>query len=156
MNNCTGDLQVYQSVANCLSVCSHLPEGNSGDERGDTVNCRLNQAVVAGNIAEKKDSCVAAGPGGNGICGDNCDALCTLTQAVCTADALAPKPASFPSLDACLQDCRTIKDLGTFNSFAPDMTAGSTVQCRLYHVCAAAEYPPLHCKHAAGEEVCVD
>jgi hypothetical protein len=33
---------------------------------------------------------------------------------------------------------------------------GNTVQCRLYHVSAAALSAFTHCEHAAGLNLCVD
>ena len=43
----------------------------------------------------------------------------------------------------CMTKCMTIPTIGNVN----DMT-GNTIQCRIYHLGAAATDPALHCPHS--------
>jgi hypothetical protein len=142
MTNCTEANAVYASEITCLAVCAKLAEGSPGDETGDTVECRITQAVLAETTGEPGFSCPAAGPGGNGVCGSNCEAYCELMDAICP---------SF--IDAsCLDVCEAVPDNGAFNV---SIQGGNTIQCRFYHVSAATQSPAFHCPHAAGEAICV-
>ena len=50
MENCTGNLSVYSSLDQCLALCLTIPGGQPEDDSEDTVHCRLNQAIAAGEI----------------------------------------------------------------------------------------------------------
>ncbi|HEX3594142.1 MAG TPA: hypothetical protein VHU80_03545 [Polyangiaceae bacterium] len=136
--NCTGDFELYPSLSFCLAVCKALPPGTRTDITGNTVGCRLHLAESAAAI-EKSFNCSAAGPGGNGVCGDNCDSWCTIEAAIC--------PTIYASNDDCLTACRTFPVLGTYNDTLPTQS-GNSFECRLYHVTAAAGIDPnFHCPH---------
>jgi len=136
--NCNGQFELYPSLPFCLAVCAALPPGERTDVSGDTVGCRLHFAESAGQI-EKQFNCSAAGPGGNGVCGDNCDSWCTLEAKVC--------PSIYASTDDCLAACQTFPVIGNYNDNLPTQT-GNSFECRLYHVTAAAGIDPMfHCPH---------
>lgn len=149
MNNCTGASAVFAKPENCLAVCALLPEGAEGDEIGNTVHCRARAAEAA--PSEPDFYCPAAGPGGSGICGTNCESLCTITAGVCTGDN-----RQWDSLLACKTSCDALPDLGNFSTASEQgMARGDHVQCRLLHISAAAVYDPgVHCTHAAGAAPC--
>ena len=154
MDNCSGSLAVYNSVEMCLSVCAVLPPGQVGDAEThvSSVHCRLEAAEAAG-ISEPEYSCPIAAPGGNGQCGTNCENLCLMRQAVCS-------PYLTGTASECLEECATLEDLGGY-TLSPDAkplhTRGGHVQCRLYHVSAAAtDEPDTHCLHADGASPCID
>src|SRR5262249_6663620 len=96
LTNCKGELELYPSIEFCLAVCAALPPGERSDTSGNTVGCRLHYAQSAANV-EKELNCSAAGPGGNGICGDNCESWCTLEANVC--------PSIYASTDDCMAAC---------------------------------------------------
>jgi hypothetical protein len=149
MASCTGAFAVYTTVDSCLAVCSHLPEGLEGDENDNSVHCRLRHAESA--PAEPLYYCPIAGPGGNGVCGSNCDGLCSVAQGVCTGDL-----GLWASIADCHDDCEDVSDLGTYST-DPDaaMYQGDHVQCWLYHLSSAAVTDPdIHCPHAAGAPPC--
>lgn len=152
--NCRASLAVYTSREMCLAVCAHLPSGAPGDRslQVNSVHCRLEAAVAAG-VSEPEYSCPIAAPGGNGKCGSNCQSLCALRANLCS-EWLAGDQAS------CLDACAKLDDLGGYTTdpaAEPVHTRGGHVQCRLYHVSAAAiDEPETHCLHADGASPCVD
>jgi hypothetical protein len=143
MENCTEELAVYISIDQCLELCATIPDGRPGDDSGDSVHCRLNQANAAGETLEPADHCPSAGLGGANICGKNCDALCRAMLEFC--------PDEHASNAACLDDCESLTDLGGFNV---TQSEGPTVQCRIWHIGAATQFVEPHCGHAAGASPC--
>ncbi len=155
---CTEDsFQQYGSEATCLAYCALLPPGDlqqSPPERSNTVACRLDQLQLAElSGTELSTYCAAAGPGGNGDCGSNCESLCSVAFPHCTG--------FFASPAACRAQCEAIDDLSdetppihyVQNDVA--LEDGNHVQCRLYHLGAAMFDKQTHCPHVAGEARCV-
>jgi hypothetical protein len=136
---------VYDSTFTCLRQCSQLEQGSLGQDSGNTLACRLTHAQIARDFpGERATSCPAAGPGGDGVCGSNCEGYCTQAVANCSL---------FADRDACLTQCAEVPDLGGFNVGDID---GNSLQCRLYHLGAALASPTFHCPHAAGQAPCID
>jgi hypothetical protein len=149
MTNCTGDFKLYFSTSECLTTCAVFPEGSDGDTKGNTVNCRLRFADLAGKVGEPIENCPAAGPGGNGRCGSNCEGFCTMALSACS-DRL-PELASDFEPDGCEDFCNTLPDDRGFNITQDE---GNSVQCRLYHSSASTIDPDTHCRHVAGIGPC--
>lgn len=143
---CAGQFEQYVSPQTCMKLCGRLDPGQPGDDSGDTVNCRLHYAESAQTAGEKTSNCSAAGPGGHGTCGTNCDALCRIALDTCRAQRI------FSSTLDCASQCTKIPDLGHYDDSIQD---GDSVQCRLYHVSAAQIDPVIHCPHVAGIVKCV-
>jgi hypothetical protein len=141
MKNCTGPVQVYESPTVCRRVCARLDAGENNARSGNSINCRLFHANQIELIGEEETECPAAGPGGDGVCGENCDGYCTLLAALC--------PVTL-SLE-CRVSCPSIPDQGGYDS---SHTSGGDLQCRLYHVSAATIDATFHCPHAAGAGPC--
>lgn len=135
--NCTGPLAVYSSRETCLGVCRLLPAGDALEPVGNTVACRLKQAENAGSF-EPDLACPAAGPGGAGTCGDDCDAYCGLLEQIC--------PTEFAQVPGCKQHCLLLPDAQRFDVVKDH--DGDTRQCRLVHVSSASVLPSPHCEHA--------
>jgi hypothetical protein len=149
LDSCTGPHAVYTTPESCAAVCALLPEGQEGDETGNTAHCRLRNAEIA--ATEPSFYCPIAGPGGNGVCGGNCDGLCTIAKGACIEDN-----AQWPSDTSCQTECGDLPDLETY-SVDPDiaMFAGGHVQCRLFHASASAvEDADVHCLHVGGDMPC--
>jgi hypothetical protein len=147
MANCTGSFAVYGSPATCLALCGFMPEGAEGDRSGNSVQCRLHAAQAA--PSEVPHYCPIAGPGGNGVCGSNCESLCQLRAGVC-ADY------SDGDEESCLTACKKLEDRPTYSTDpSVGLYSGAHVQCRLYHLSAAASDDPAgHCQHVDGEPPC--
>lgn len=77
-----------------------------------------------------------------------CADYCTDMMATCTGDN-----AQYESEAACQTACAGFATTG-----ADGDTSGNTLQCREYHLGAAASDPATHCSHAgeSGGGVCVD
>lgn len=155
---CTGPNAQFGSLEACKRFCQLYPEGTRGDTSGNTLACRIQRLESAKAMPEGTD-CAAGGPGGNGECGTNCDAYCTGMLALCTD--------KFESLQQCQDACAPLIECGPY-AVTADTPDDPSIQCRLYHLTAAAVgYPdqdpqdPLstqfkHCPHAAGETECID
>ena len=145
--NCTDALAVYPDGDLCRNICSLLPQ--TGPDDGDNnIPCRLKNAQLAAT-AEKELQCPIGGPGGDGICGTNCEAFCLLLESICEPN--------FNGIYTGQADCRTkcaaeIPDPGGYDV---SIDFGPNIQCRLYHLTVATSQPSLHCPHAAGAEPCI-
>lgn len=146
-DNCTGAFTVYTSFATCLAVCARLPEGTEGARTGNSVQCRLRAAHVAKE--EVPHYCPIAGPGGNAVCGTNCESLCGLREGVCAG-------LSEGDVESCRTECSKLQDLGNYSTdLNVGQYAGPHVQCRLYHLsAAAADDAEQHCLHVDGAAPC--
>lgn len=144
--SCAGDFEQYVSNAVCMKICARLDPGQPGDDALDTVNCRLHYAESAALAGEKATNCSAAGPGGNGVCGTNCDALCRIALDTCGG-----AQRIFMSTIDCQAACTKLDDLGHYDD---SIQSGPEVQCRLYHVSAAQIDPVIHCPHVGGIGPC--
>ncbi len=146
--SCVDAIRQYASRESCLAVCALLDPGEPGVVTGNTVRCRLNQAQFASSTGEPGMYCFAAGPGGAGICGEDCEGYCTLMSAKCT---------QLGTYSECLEDCEDVPDLSQPPEnlrFNANIDEGDSLQCRLYHVSAATLDPVLHCPHAGGAPPC--
>ena len=145
---CTGSdgvsYAVYDSVFSCIRECQQFPEGAVGDVTGNSRACRVAHAQLALQFpGERAFECPAAGPGGDGVCGVNCEGYCSLMSGLCP-----------DSIDGdCLEVCEGVPDLGGFDI---SHIEGNSLQCRFYHIGAATVSPRFHCPHAAGADPCDD
>jgi hypothetical protein len=149
---CPKDYKLYPSDVVCWNVCKTIEELEL-DDPDNTIACRIEEARNAGVTGEVWTHCPAAGPGGAGVCGDNCESYCSMMDVFCGADE---KFAKFTDPD-CVAKCRGLRDADTDE--IPDATAsafgekrhhdGDSVQCRLVHVSNASASPSTHCWHAA-------
>jgi hypothetical protein len=138
MSNCSGDNSVYTTEELCLGVCAELEPGDPNEPSGNTVACRVQQADFAAR--EPADHCKAAGPGGNDVCGSDCDAYCALYPKVCRTNY------EYLSTADCLKACSGLTKQDSFNVVTDH--GGDTIECRLVHVSSATVKPDEHCPHA--------
>ena len=139
MSACTAGDQQYTNKANCLNSCKAIPPGMMGDKSGNTLACRTYHSGLAAMAGNAKTHCPHAGPGGDGVCGSNCEGYCQIATMYCT-DANMAKV--YDSSMACMTDCATRKTDIKYN-IAID--AGNEVACLLYHVQEASSAPVDHC-----------
>jgi hypothetical protein len=161
--SCTGQLEQYRSLGQCLEVCKRLPPGQPDDEHVNTVECRLRQANFA--EAEPLSYCKSSGPLGEDKCGSNCVSYCSLMQGSCTPASTAGnlELSYFVDEASCLAACDAIDpDPGSpvayssSQSAQPSSYVGNNLYCRTYHVAAGLEQAAEdeHCPHAMGGEPC--
>ncbi|RYZ02196.1 MAG: hypothetical protein EOO73_32780 [Myxococcales bacterium] len=138
LQNCVGDNAVYNDLAGCLGFCAYLEPGDPVEPDPNTVACRAREAGFA--KLEPDSHCKAAGPGGNDVCGSDCEAYCQVYPRVCPDDYL------YPNEKACLKACSGLTDQDSF-----DVTRdhdGDSIECRLVHTVSSTTLPGTHCAHA--------
>lgn len=141
---CTGSHQQYASEEACLKLCKTFPAGTLADETGHTLGCRINAAKEVKATGEV-EGCLAAGPGGSGVCGTNCQAYCTSVEALC--------PTQFATFAGkCLDRCGDVPDCKDYQ--ADPLRNDDSIQCRLFHVSSAAVGPGTHCPHTIAVGKC--
>lgn len=144
----------YTTFDVCLGVCSKFEPGDPSEPTNEnTVACRLNAARAARSASEgeKASFCQAAGPGGNGACGTNCESYCRLVE---MEDVCGSRNLRVPD---CIEACEAFGDSDRFHVGTPTEEfdhSGDTVQCRIVHVSTAAgslatdALKDTHCAHA--------
>lgn len=157
MELCTGDLEQYRDMRQCLTVCEMFPRGELTAETNDnTVACRLRYASKSryASGTEHAAYCRQAGPGGDGRCGSNCEGYCTLMEGVCT-----PEEAGiyrFEDNASCMAACAALPVSSVpYSTANVELSDGDHVQCRIFHVTSAAMLDAEeHCEHAVGLTLC--
>jgi hypothetical protein len=142
---CTTDHQQYSSTEDCLASCLAFPVGQVGDLRGDTLGCRVTFArEAAAHTDTPALHCTHAGPGGDGVCGDNCVGFCDIAMLYCTA---ANDAKIYDTRADCLADCATHHtDMKLDTGDGPRTDLGNEVACVLYHAQMASTAPNAHCR----------
>jgi hypothetical protein len=166
-DKCVDTPQYDHSNTECQDLCRLFPLA-VGDpaSNANTFECRMTRAIS--NTAETARDCRAAGRGGQDGCGSDCETYCFLMQAICTDQFAGFDPTGDDSQadqTACRALCDQLDPLGVYDptiagEFDPEGRA--TVQCRLWHIGAAAidfavtgtHSASTHCGHAAGLPPC--
>ena len=156
MESCTGAQAQYRDHAQCMTICSMLPEGELGEVDENTVACRAKYVGDAryGSGTELEAYCRRGGPGGAGYCGSNCEGYCSLMMQVCSGSDVGVY--QFESEAACMETCEALpsSDEG-YSATNPLIADGNHVECRLFHVTSGAMLDPEeHCEHAMGVTLC--
>ena len=156
MESCTGAQAQYRDHAQCMTICSMLPEGELGEVDENTVACRAKYVGDAryGSGTELEAYCRRGGPGGAGYCGSNCEGYCSLMMQVCSGSDVGVY--QFESEEACMETCEALPsaDAG-YSATNPLIADGNHVECRLFHVTSGAMLDPEeHCEHAMGVTLC--
>jgi hypothetical protein len=144
MANCTAAFAQFPDEASCKAFCATWDAGDAAKHEGDTIACHDYHAA-APSKGSPDPHCYHAGPSGGGQCGaTTCDDFCAAAVKLCTGnDQVWADEAS------CKTDC---EGFGTSNQgFSTAATTGDTVECRLYHLTAAATEPATHCAHIAKD-----
>lgn len=156
---CVKDSSQYGSKDACIGLCSTFPEGTLDDKSGNTLGCRIHE-LESNKAMIEQSACAAAGPGGAGKCGTNCDSYCKSILTVC--------PGTFDSEQDCMTVCTPLIECAPYyvaEGVTPD---NPSIQCRLYHMSVASigilnkmdgmptDAEITHCPHALGKTECVD
>ena len=141
----TGDLQQYGATAQCMATCAGFAPGAVGDEIGNSVGCRMHYALEASE--DPQTHCRVAGPGGNGVCGSNCEGFCQIQSVACVGP-----DQQFSTITQCIDVCNQYDPSVAYSSM---VTAGDSLACRLYHLTVASASAQVHCPHiGAVSAVC--
>ncbi|MEY4548422.1 MAG: hypothetical protein RL685_4617 [Pseudomonadota bacterium] len=148
--NCTGFSRVYENRDTCMATCK-LIGNDPGDEvaaTANTLSCRLDK-LSARRI--ESNECPLVGPGGNGACGSNCQALCALRSQLCS-DADPGIGDGTQVIAECESDCAALYDRGDMDASGVDV-GGDSVQCRLLHISRAALHPEQAAQHCQASQI---
>ncbi len=140
--NCTAANLMYASTGECMATCGRFTPGTVGMMSGNTAGCRLYHAgAAAGSVGNANTHCRHGGPGGDGLCGSNCEGFCTIVLGSCTGN----NEQYGGSMSTCMTEC------GAFNSTRLYVAnaQGNNFACRLYHATAASVDANTHCGHVA-------
>jgi len=149
-DKCQGDYKVYDYREQCLAVCQQMDLGAPALGKSDGQNnvaCRIERLKQTEFDAKPAENCPGVGPGGAGVCGDDCDSFCALRERVCTGVANQTYEYDLEP-EKCATNCRAVPKLGTLSA-ARDQK-GDSLECRLVHVSEAAVSPQkaaTHCLH---------
>lgn len=136
---CVDENAQYTTTAQCLQICAHMDLGTTDDTNINTLGCRNRFAIEA--IEAPGIHCTSAGPGGNGVCGSNCESFCHGQNSVCVG-----ANQQYNTIAGCMNACATLDDSV---SYTHTVLSGNTLACRLSHLSLAAGVPNTHCPHLA-------
>jgi hypothetical protein len=161
MTACAGDLSPYESEAQCGAVCeggfdpgSLKDDGSGGPAVNNTLGCRNTHAynaLVGGTLTPVH--CGHAGPGGSGVCGDDCTGYCTLLERTCSTQF-----TDLGGMAGCQTECKALlgdKPLGYSVKLAK--SGSSPLACRFYQLVKARSEPKTaatSCDAAIGKGGC--
>jgi hypothetical protein len=141
---CTTSNQQYSNLDDCMNSCQAFPLGTAADTTGDTLGCRsayARKAAMSADLAAMH--CTHAGPGGDGVCGDNCGGFCDIAMMYCTE---VNNAKIYDTREACMADCAThLTDVKLNAGDGARTDMGNEVACMLYHVQMGSAAPNSHC-----------
>jgi hypothetical protein len=166
---CSGELAVYERESQCKSVCKQFTSGTLTDgldpsvsgAQNNTLGCRYTHTYNAllafkpgGDVSNDKvtSHCTHSGPGGAGVCGDDCTSYCQLLGKAC--------PSQFAELaggctDTCTKALGGAKSVMYSDKLAKSGT--SPLACRFLNLMRVIENPDLtatSCEKAVGRGGC--
>jgi hypothetical protein len=154
---------LYLTDEACLATCQQLLNADP-----KSISCRVQQLRSVSTGEDPDRYCANAGPGGNGVCGSNCQNYCQLFKGVCREqfEKYAPTSEGDDGIATCVSKCAGLTDTGYFDTTksATGNYFGDTLQCRLVHTCSSIVDSTLsianspHCQHAEfkAAEKCLD
>jgi hypothetical protein len=160
---CVDDLKVYDNEMQCLNVCKSaaLPLGKLDMTAGsNSIACRKNHsynAAVYNGLGGTH--CPHSGPGGAGVCGNDCESLCLLVAKSCPDEYESEYKGSTERCqkacdDAAKADPKYNKGM---NYSVANAKRGDAFACRLYHAALASSFAndaQAECSVAVGTAAC--
>lgn len=138
---------VYESDAQCISVCAALPAGLAKETTGDSLACRRWRAYAA--LLDPQTQCTSAGPLADGPGGNPCESSCGLLEQGCAAEYQSRYGGD---VTRCRTDCAAAPfDEGY--AVAQGGQRGS-LQCRTLNLSRALAGEPAACASAVGLAEC--
>jgi hypothetical protein len=159
MNACKDDNQIYESLDQCLAVCQKLDKGNVIDEAPETVACRKIHAYNALAWGMPALHCPHAGPGGDAVCGNDCNAYCRLLSAGCSDAFVNLHGMGAEGMKHCTDGCTQRHGRDSLHYSVPSAKAKTSnpVACVLLNAARALERPAeaaTLCQSAVGGGDC--
>jgi len=155
---CKGEYAVYDNFAQCRDACKAFEPGDLVIATpGNNVVCRKYHSYNAATYPGPETHCAHSGPGGAGVCGDDCESLCQLLASGCASE-YAEEYGGVAS--SCEKACDTARkaDPTYKNGYSiPNVKRGDAFACRLYNATLAvgrsSDAAEL-CAVAIGKEDC--
>lgn len=144
LRNCTGAQQLYKSDGECQAACEAIAaDGQPTDREGDTIQCRINNLILA---QTKPGLDATYCPRGARDGGDTCAALetCANYCAEVTKNCTGGNQ-QYGSEQLCNTYCESGSQMP---KGAVGSTSGNYVGCRAYHATKAKDDPGFHCPYA--------
>src|SRR5262249_236935 len=113
---CPDPYKVYDRHDACMAVCQQMDPGDylGGSDNKNTLACRLQKVETL--EFDPETECPQVGPGGGGVCGNDCEAFCKLRQQICTDVPNQTYEEDLSSTDTCLHNCNALPNLASFNA----------------------------------------
>lgn len=157
---CTGEHKVYDNAAQCRAACKAFEAGDLAVEipPGNNIVCRKYHSYNAAVYSAPDMHCPHAGPGGAGVCGDDCESLCQLLEQGCASE-YQEKYAGSGS--RCRTECDAARKADPMYKDSPysvtNAKRGHPFSCRLYNATVAigmSNDAADLCAVAIGDEDC--
>lgn len=157
---CNDEYEVYDDIAQCRAACKAFDPGDLAINKGNNVACRKLHSYNAAVYANPQTHCPHSGPGGAGVCGDDCESLCRLLEDGCPAEYEAEYDNSASRCQAACDSARKADPMyksngGTYS--IANAKQGHAFACRLYNATLATtmsnDAADL-CAVAVGKEAC--
>ncbi|RLB64149.1 MAG: hypothetical protein DRI90_05285 [Deltaproteobacteria bacterium] len=138
----------------CPEACAHFAYGSPGDTTGNSLACRIVEACLA--QYDPNTHCTRAGPGGDGVCGDNCESFCALNLTVCEGSN-----QQWSTQALCLADCALFDFADPYNTSSDNWSGtDSAFACRMYWLMRALDDPLGSCPNTrpggVSSDPCID
>lgn len=156
---CVDDQKVYDNKNQCLNACKALPLGKLDTSGGtNSVACRKYHSYNAGVYDGKADvHCKHAGPGGAGVCGDDCESLCLLVAKACPDEYESEFGGAAQRCQKSCDDARKADPKYGDGFSVANAKQGNAFACRLYHATLASSFAndaQSECAVAIGKAKC--
>lgn len=132
----------YVNMADCMASCAFMPVGSPADTQGNTLGCRTYHAGTPA-MTNPMMHCPHAGPGGDGVCGMNCQGFCQTVLGACTG----ANQQYGGNMATCMTACAAFPTATRYNT---KVMTTFTFACKMYHATVATTLPALHCPHTSA------
>ncbi len=171
VSKCTGPYQIYDSRETCMDTCRDFPyTASDGSIAGNSVQCRIEHAILAQGDEGPEKHCPHAAPLGGGVCEDRspCQTYCAfyfdrVEDGSCSAIKAWGKPGTveqgtglFIPNQVCIETCAGFPESGLEFEMS-----GNSANCRAqYFLMAFRETDPAKqadlCRnaHPSDTEMC--
>lgn len=158
MKTCTAEHAVYETDGQCLAACGAFELGSVADDVGkDTIGCRKTHTYNALVTEDAAKHCPHSGPGGAGVCGDDCNGYCKLLEKGCKSEYEAKFGTGAAAATSCKTQCLAQRGEDPIHYAVESAeSAPNKLACKLLYATRAVEKPGTAgvCESALGEGSC--
>jgi hypothetical protein len=157
---CKDEHEVYDNLEQCKAACKSFEPGTLAVYTNEnTLACRKYHSYNAAVYANPGLHCPHSGPGGAGVCGDDCESLCKLIELGCPGEYEEEYDGS---ASKCEMACDTARKadpmyMGGMKYSVANAKLGHAFSCRMYHATIATVLTnddAFECGVAIGKQAC--